>query len=141
MQINLSMKQDSQTQKTNILIFQRYGQKPGFKEGLLLLFCHSVVSDSLRPHQAPLSMGFSQPRILEWVAIAFSCFQEGVNLQYFIVFQARHAEQEIDFRGQRKPGFSIKTKTKRNKEKQILSVSIEGFNKGQEIGKQNKTKQ
>ena len=38
---------------------------------------HSVVSDSLWPpwtvaHQAPLSMGILQARILEWVAIPFS---------------------------------------------------------------------
>ena len=32
----------------------------------------SVVSDSLRPSQAPLSMGFFQARVLEWVAISFS---------------------------------------------------------------------
>ena len=32
----------------------------------------SVVSDSLWPHQAPLSMGFPRARILEWVAISFS---------------------------------------------------------------------
>ena len=35
----------------------------------------SVLSDSLTPygaHQAPLSIGFSQARILEWVAISFS---------------------------------------------------------------------
>ena len=40
---------------------------------LLLLFSLSVMSDSfVTPwpvaHQAPLSMGFFQPRILEWVA-------------------------------------------------------------------------
>ena len=38
---------------------------------------HSVVSDSLPTpwtvaHQAPLSMGILQARILEWVAISFS---------------------------------------------------------------------
>ena len=37
---------------------------------------HSVVSDSGAPgtatHQAPLSMGSSQARILEWIAIPFS---------------------------------------------------------------------
>ena len=34
---------------------------------------HPVMSDSLRPaHQAPLSMGILQARILEWVAIPFS---------------------------------------------------------------------
>ena len=43
---------------------------------LLLLFSHSIVSDSLRPHgpaahQAPLSMILFQARVLAWVAIAF----------------------------------------------------------------------
>ena len=36
---------------------------------------HSFVSNSLRPHgahQAPLSMGFLQARILAWVALPFS---------------------------------------------------------------------
>ena len=39
---------------------------------------HSVMSDSLRSHglyvayQAPLSMGFFQARVLQWVAISFS---------------------------------------------------------------------
>ena len=32
---------------------------------------HSVMSDSAA-HQAPLSMGFSRPRILQWGAIPFS---------------------------------------------------------------------
>jgi len=43
----------------------------------LLLFSRQVVSDSLHPPwivacQAPLSMGFSRQRILEWIAISFS---------------------------------------------------------------------
>ena len=46
-----------------------------FKE-LLLLFSHSVVSDSLQPHGLyPTSSsvhGISEARILEWVAISFS---------------------------------------------------------------------
>ena len=55
------------------------------KMGIILCFClsspcesesfsHSVVSDSLQPHglQDPLSMGISQARILQWVAILFS---------------------------------------------------------------------
>ena len=41
-----------------------------------LLFSHSVMSDSATPwtvaHQAPLSMGILQARILEWVAMPFS---------------------------------------------------------------------
>ena len=32
----------------------------------------SIVSDSLQPCQAPLSMGILQARILEWVAMLFS---------------------------------------------------------------------
>ena len=44
--------------------------------GLLLLFSRQVVSDSFVTwwtvaHQAPLSMGFFQAAILEWVAISF----------------------------------------------------------------------
>ena len=40
------------------------------------VYC-SVVSDSLQPHglaahQAPLSMGILQAKILEWVAVPFS---------------------------------------------------------------------
>ena len=43
----------------------------------LLLFSPSVVSDSFTTlwtvaHQAPLSMGVPQARILDWVAISFS---------------------------------------------------------------------
>ena len=42
----------------------------------LFLFSHSIVPGSVTPwtvaHQAPLSMGFPQARILEWVAISYS---------------------------------------------------------------------
>ena len=46
-------------------------------ESSLLLFSHSVVSNSfVTPWtvacQAPLSMGLSQARILQWAAISFS---------------------------------------------------------------------
>ena len=44
--------------------------------GLSLLFSCKVVSNSATPqtaaHQAPLSMGFFEARILEWVAISSS---------------------------------------------------------------------
>ena len=45
---------------------------------LLLLFSCKVVSDNLQhcelyiAYKAPLSMGFSQAQILEWIAISFS---------------------------------------------------------------------
>ena len=48
----------------------------GWQRCLLLFFSHSVVSDSFRPHDcSPPGFsvhGFSQARILEWVAIPFS---------------------------------------------------------------------
>ena len=42
--------------------------------GLCCVLSHSVVSDSLLPHepQAPLSMGILQARTLQWVAMASS---------------------------------------------------------------------
>ena len=52
----------------------------------------SFVSDSATPwnvaHQSPLSMGFSRPRILEWVAIPFSTHSAG---GFFTVWATREA--------------------------------------------------
>ena len=63
--------------------FSLWGWEEGSVEGkkedseILLLFNHSVVSDSLATlwtvaHQAPLSLGILQARILKWIAISLS---------------------------------------------------------------------
>ena len=72
---------------TSLLVSQEFTVFVSLKICLCLLceFCTSlytqvycsVVSDSLQPHglaahQAPLSMGILQARILEWVAVPFS---------------------------------------------------------------------
>ena len=56
---------------------QRLTRTQWDKAVVVLLFSRSVVSDScVTPgtvaHQPPLSMGFPQARILEWVAVSFS---------------------------------------------------------------------
>ena len=72
----------------------------------------SVMSDSLRPHgahQAPLSMGILQPRILEWVAVSSSrgsslprdqtCVSRVSCLGRWILYQLSHQGCPLFFQG------------------------------------------
>ena len=61
---------------------------------LLLLLSHSVVSDSVPPHDCSLPgssiHGIFQARVLEWVAIAFSDRLLGVLIKELYTFFYKH---------------------------------------------------